>query len=419
MRRGFLKAKGKTLFDSEPPSAKQEPPIRIVEKIPFGKVEDAGIPDGYDGSSKLKYQQNDSRKIDYDDNYLVYTTVPMGFTHKADDPDGHSECIIHGPTKAKIVNTPGYPCTIPKPRRPNMCVIKPVADMGLGVFATCNIKVGELIFSERPLLVAPRAMEAPTKPPVSSNFTIDQQKQIAMYEFEKVLQCAVGRMSAERRAALMALANSHKEDGSGPILGIMRTNGFSIATELGDGPAPAPGQEYPSERSYSAICDMGSRINHSCMPNVTTSFMLSSFSMQFVASREIKAGEQLFYSYCGVVQSAADRQEELAPYGFECKCPACANATPERDRLRIEFQDKVLGLVRDVSWMRYPPDRDFLGRMLRYDQDVVAEGLNSQRMYRFVASIIGHLLTQLGMNQQAKRYLELEQAWKEIMKDRS
>ncbi|KAJ3515326.1 hypothetical protein NLJ89_g1837 [Agrocybe chaxingu] len=408
MKRGFLKTKGKGLFDSDAPSAAQELPIRI------------GIPDRYDGGSKLEYQQNDSRKIDYDDNYLVYTTVPMGFTHKAEDTDGHSECIVHGPTKAKIVNTPGYPCAIPKPRRPNMCMVKTIADMGLGVFATCNIKVGELIFSERPLLVAPRAMVSQQNhQQASSNFTADQMKQITMYEFEKVLQCAAGRMGAERRAALMALANSHKEDGSGPILGIIRTNGFSIATELGDGPAPAPGQEYPPERSYSVVCDTGSRINHSCMPNVTTSFALASFSMQFVATREIKAGEQLFYSYCMVFQSAADRQEELAPYGFECRCPACVNATPERDRLRIEFQDKVLSLLRDGLWMRNPPDRDLLGWMLRYDREVVAEGLNSQRMYRFVASIIGNMLTRLGMHHQAKRYLELEHAWKEIMKDGS
>ena len=35
-------------------------------------------------------------------------------------------------------------------------------------------------------------------------------------------------MTDENREAFMALANSYTEDGSGPILGIFRTNGYQV-----------------------------------------------------------------------------------------------------------------------------------------------------------------------------------------------
>lgn len=62
-------------------------------------------------------------------------------------------------------------------------------------------------------------------------------------------------------------------------------------------------------------------------------FDVASFSLQFYARRKIKAGEQLFYSYHGdSLNSVKERQKVLEPYGVVCKCPLCANATPESDR---------------------------------------------------------------------------------------
>jgi len=54
----------------------------------------------------------------------------------------------------------------------------------------------------------------------------------------------------------------------------------------------------------------------SCLPNVSHVFKLSAFAMVFLATRDIKSGEQLFYSYCAVDQSASGRKADLAPYGI-------------------------------------------------------------------------------------------------------
>src|SRR5690606_22646021 len=104
----------------------------------------------------------------------------------------------------------------------------------------------------------------------------------------------------------MSLANSHKEDGSGPILGIIRTNSLGIMfrdseadNEFGTG--------------YAAIPRIGSRFNHrlvplfylsqfvveiyrgsfSCTPDVHAEFLPKAFAFQYTAVRDTKAGSEI------------------------------------------------------------------------------------------------------------------------------
>ena len=71
--------------------------------------------------------------------------------------------------------------------------------------------------------------------------------------------------------------------------------------------------------------------------------------------KDIKAGEQLFCCYTSQSVSAQDRQKRLARHGIVCECPACANATPESDRLRQEFPQRIqyFGMLSD-EWVRHP-----------------------------------------------------------------
>lgn len=63
------------------------------------------------------------------------------------------------------------------------------------------------------------------------------------------MQLSIDRMLPETRAAYMSLANSHLEDGSGPLVGISRTNSFGTRFEEG------------GDR-HSTVYDKLSRINH-------------------------------------------------------------------------------------------------------------------------------------------------------------
>lgn len=49
---------------------------------------------------------------------------------------------------------------------------------------------------------------------------------------------------------------------------------------------------------------------------------------------DIKAGEEIFYSYTDVHAPAAKRRKELEPYGSICTCKACPLATPQSDKFR-------------------------------------------------------------------------------------
>jgi hypothetical protein len=48
------------------------------------------------------------------------------------------------------------------------------------------------------------------------------------FEWEEQLQMVFNRMDEDKKLVFMALANSHKEDGTGPLLGVQRMNEFGL-----------------------------------------------------------------------------------------------------------------------------------------------------------------------------------------------
>ena len=213
----------------------------------------------------------DAKKKDHnnDETRILFTTIPSCPLTGPSDPDGHSEWIVREPTKAKVINAPGYPKPVPKPKGTKPAyIIKPTPDKGLGVFATRNITMGELIFAERPLLAIPSAIPSTGNNSMMHHYDLKTQMAIMKMEWEKLLEVALGRMKPGDKNAFMDLANSHKEDGSGPILGIVRTNGFCLG--IFDGPE----RRADGSNVYSGVIKIGSRINHRyvCVTSCTRSF---------------------------------------------------------------------------------------------------------------------------------------------------
>jgi hypothetical protein len=107
--------------------------------------------------------------------------------------------------------------------------------------------------------------------------------------------------------------------------------------------------------------------------------------MVFFAARDIKAGEQLFYSYCGLEQIASERKAELAPYGItQCTCASCVNATPETDAFRKTFTERVQEYRRQrVVWQQHPRrfPIEILDELLDFQRAVLAEGLDTDQNY--------------------------------------
>jgi hypothetical protein len=106
--------------------------------------------------------------------------------------------------------------------------------------------------------------------------------------------------------------------------------------------------------------------------------------MMFFAIRDVKAGEQLFYSYCSLEKSASERKDVLASYGITpCICAACVNATAETDALRQTFHARVQEYSMQCnSWPLLPKfPVEILDDLLRYRRALVKEGLDTVNMY--------------------------------------
>lgn len=188
----------------------------------------------------------------------MYTTLPEQFIGAPEHPDGHTQCMLMGATKTQIVRSPLY-LTQPIPKvAAGTVVIKNASEgAGLGMFAERDIKFGELILAERPLLMHP-AVYLYTPGGVVDEYTYEQHMAIMRHENEIGLEFALGRMSERNQAEYKALLNSHTEDGSGSLFGILRTNAFGIDIDELTRTTSAPNLP----KVYSIIVKDGSRINH-------------------------------------------------------------------------------------------------------------------------------------------------------------
>ncbi|KAJ7641070.1 hypothetical protein FB45DRAFT_1124467 [Roridomyces roridus] len=300
MKRGFLnssKAKARPLGSPAPPAPA---PNVIISKPPIGK-QNVEVPEGYDSELKLKEVHPSSGSVP---GGITFTTVPFS-------GEPRTECIFHPGSKEVLMRLPGFsqPMVMPVGRNSPIRV-KEVPGMGLG----------------RPLLVAAQVL--PTWVPPT--FTPEQQGQYLLNHLEKFVAVAVGRMTDEDKAAYKALKNSHLEDGSGPLVGILRTNGLGIEglrPDVTDGSVAA---------RCTGVCEKISRLNHSCSPNVRTHWSMITFSFQLFAVRDIAADEELTYLYTGIEGSTAQRNEDLKPYDFVCTCSSCKD--PKSDARRADLE---------------------------------------------------------------------------------
>ncbi|KDR71704.1 hypothetical protein GALMADRAFT_74705 [Galerina marginata CBS 339.88] len=344
-------------------------------------------------------------KARYDVQGIIFTTVPHRPSGFPADPDGYTEWIVLSPTKHKVLEAPGYPQRVPKPAGPPAYAIRSAPNMGTGLFATKDIKCGELILAERPLLVSPRniVQRLPCLANLPADCDVSTATAVVSLEFERQLEMSMARMSPENRAAYKSLL-VHPKEGCGPLLGVIQTNSYGV-DELFDGPELLPS----SENVYAVVTKIGSRINHSCRPNILHKFSLASFSLQFYAEVDIKKGDQFFYSYCAENQSVADRQNQLSGYGFVCTCPACANATPESDKLREEYAQQAKQYCQTIArWNSSTLKRSesAIDPILKFREALIKEGLNASGNYRDLTTRIVQFYSKRGLTEKANAYRE-------------
>ena len=121
------------------------------------------------------------------------------------------------------------------------------------MFATQDLKMGELITSERAIIIVPHAMRTHMQAPL--HFTEEEIRQAMSFEREKELKLCFDRVSEESQKAYLSLKNSRRHHENGPIEGILRTNGLNLGS-MND-----PG--FPNGKGgYIGVFRDISRINH-------------------------------------------------------------------------------------------------------------------------------------------------------------
>ncbi|KAK0433406.1 hypothetical protein EV421DRAFT_1430216 [Armillaria borealis] len=269
-----------------------------------------------------------------DDDDCTFVNTP----HKHDDlshhvqvpfPGGWTQCLISGYLNRRLKHISGFPRPI-KETGDKVYRISSSPGHGLGMFATRKIKMGDLIVDERPLMVVSLSPNGVPVIRMKEGLTPEEKHQYLLYQSEGVVYSVFVRMSEESKKVFKGLHNSHLHDGTGPVLGVVRTNGYGLEDDLKDETEETKKllESTPDDLKckvgrYTSVFKDLSRINHSCSPNTHRKFYMSSFSMQLRAARDIEEGEEIFTNYTGILRPAAERAEDLGIYGIKCTCRAC------------------------------------------------------------------------------------------------
>jgi hypothetical protein len=205
---------------------------------------------------------------------------------------------------------------------------KPSPGKGLGLFAKENIPRGTRVLAEGALLAADDESNAKDIVRVFESLSPSQQDTyLDLHEHAGNRHKL--KFTSELGCEWQGIPALHRQ-----VLSIYAANAFSKGVFL-----------------------LGSRMNHSCLPNIIAKYNPDTDKRTFHAIRDIDAQEELTVSYSGGLNSTlkqrkAELQEE---YGFLCTCPACENSGDAKkgEEKRAEMfiiDQKIAMATRSGAW---------------------------------------------------------------------
>lgn len=329
------------------------------------------------------------------------------------------EQVVLDDLRAKF---PIFPMPFNKPKRQTTIIAK-APGMGLGMFATRELRVGETVVHERPLLFAASLVGDDRLPiPIQNDV---RRWHIRRAFNNQVLGPAMEGMSASNREVYSKLSKNFSYYMSPPPefldvypdMDVFAANSFTVEK-------PMAGRY----KEYRVVARDASRINHrfaqlqlrhlavrtlndacSCSPNATWEFHESTFTFIVKISRDIPKGGQIFVSYCSLEYPRSIRQAILSMYSITpCTCKGCHLNEDESDARRSKLgaflskSSPVGSLYRTVAGL---PRHLAFYVLLRLKQDIETEGLELMPYYPLVLYIIGRFWDTVGKEHKA---LEME-----------
>lgn len=175
---------------------------------------------------------------------------------------------------------------------------------GLSARATRDLKLGDVVLLEEPVLV------------VTSNDKGDEWKEQLYSKYQALPE--------EKQQEVWNLHDACLQKREKSLEGILFTNCIGRDQRV---------------RFDAALCLELSRFNHSCSPNLEQSWDQEAGQVRLVAAEPVKAGEELFTHYVELRLHREERRQQLHEnYGFWCDCKACSEPSEGSDRRRTEMK---------------------------------------------------------------------------------
>ncbi|KAK7680319.1 hypothetical protein QCA50_016559 [Cerrena zonata] len=285
---------------------------------------------------------------------VFWTTLPPYDSVGPDEPLTH--CLLRVGVKEKILAIPGFPHPLIVPDPPRY-KITPIPGAGMGMTATVDIDVGDLIVVERPLIISTQVVAA-----------MGDLPSLHPKEFQRMLVERLNKQSYEDFFALHNCKGYTREN----FTGIIDTNSIGIGN--------IPGYN----GQCAAVCKLISRANHSCCNNATWGFRVETFAVELRALLPIKKGEQVFVNYGTKLDTRAERQQYLLKrYKFNCTCPACSSDSEESDQMRLMIESASrINICGDESALRrWVNDRTKADDLILAECHAMINVLDAERLY--------------------------------------
>eukprot|EP00929_Paragymnodinium_shiwhaense_P029021 TRINITY_DN16726_c0_g1_i2.p1 TRINITY_DN16726_c0_g1~~TRINITY_DN16726_c0_g1_i2.p1 ORF type:complete len:335 (+),score=47.81 TRINITY_DN16726_c0_g1_i2:134-1138(+) len=217
--------------------------------------------------------------------------------------------------------------------------IEEVAGKGLGVIATRDIRNGERVLAETPMLTFKD----------EENWQADVQRQFSS-------------LSPSEQDAIMSLEDVHRIRGQKSVPGIVSTNSIGVTSTY-----------------CGVVCPRLSRFNHSCNPNCEQVWDWNVGEEQLFTCKDIAAGEELTITYLDPLAVRAERVEDLlSTYKFQCDCPSCQAVDSNKSDKRLLRLKELLSVIAQGPNKDADAALEIAREMLRlFDEEAV--GLNAYR----------------------------------------
>ena len=178
-----------------------------------------------------------------------------------------------------------------------------IEEKGFGMVASRNIKLGEPILQERPVLSW-------------TNYAS--------------LKSQFKHLSKSEKDAVLNLSNSHFELGN-ELQGIANTNGF-----------------FSESTESMCLFLTASRFNHSCIPNIQSVYINP--ELRVYASCDILKDEELCINYLPLWQSPSTIKQNLKKqYGFVCNCEFCSMEDQGQMKKIMNYRLRYGNIVASLS----------------------------------------------------------------------